>query len=103
MSVPLLMQRSFHETNTFQFVSSAKLAWRTKGAKNTFFVNPNYPVFFASYRLCVKALTNCFYVFTTQLTIDFLELQPFSNAISSNLPGNSPKSPGFFRPIFFCH
>jgi hypothetical protein len=25
MSVPLLMQRSIHETNTFQFVGSAKL------------------------------------------------------------------------------
>jgi hypothetical protein len=30
MSMSLLMQRSIHETNTFQFVSFAKLSWRTR-------------------------------------------------------------------------
>jgi hypothetical protein len=34
MSMPLLMQRSIHETNTFQFVSSAKLSWRTEIHEN---------------------------------------------------------------------
>jgi hypothetical protein len=39
MSMPLFMQWSIHETNTFQFASSAKLAWRTENhEKKTLFV-----------------------------------------------------------------